>query len=360
MQARPAFAERIVAWQRRAGRHGLPWQVRDAYRIWLSEIMLQQTQVSAVVPYFLRFTERFPAISGLAAAGEDEVLALWSGLGYYARARNLHRAARLMVERHNGDFPRTFEDIVELPGVGRSTAGAIAVFAFGARHAILDGNVKRVLARNFGIEGFPGEKKVENLLWARAETLLPEKDVEAYTQGLMDLGATVCTRGRPACAACPLREDCVAARENRTSTLPSPRPRKPLPERAIVMLILQRDREVLLEKRPAPGIWGGLWSFPEAGDIEEAGRISQQRFGAVVSTDGALPDMRHGFTHFALTIKPALLRVERMESRMQEPGHVWLTLEDAMGAAVPAPVREILRRLRDDGSAAAAPATPPA
>lgn len=361
MQAQqPAFAERVVAWQRLAGRHDLPWQVRDAYRVWLSEIMLQQTQVSAVVPYFLRFTERFPAIAGLAAAGEDEVLALWSGLGYYARARNLHRAAQLMVERHGGGFPRAFDDIVDLPGIGRSTAGAIAVFAFGARHAILDGNVKRVLARHFGIEGFPGEKKVENRLWAQAEALLPEKDVEAYTQGLMDLGATVCTRGRPACDDCPLQDDCVARRENRTATLPSPRPRKPLPEKSTVMLILLRGREVLLEKRPASGIWGGLWSFPEVGDIGEARRVSQQRFGAVVQADGALPDVRHGFTHFALTIRPALLRVELMESRAHEPGQVWLTLDDAMGAAIPAPVREILRRLRNGAGEARRLPTPPA
>ena len=350
MRALPpgVFATRVIAWQHRAGRHDLPWQVRDAYRIWLSEIMLQQTQVSAVIPFFLRFVERFPGVAALAAAHEDEVLALWSGLGYYARARNLHRAARLILERHAGAFPRTFEEIVALPGIGRSTAGAIAVFAFGARHAILDGNVKRVLARYVGVEGFPGERKVENQLWAQAEFLLPETNVAAYTQGLMDLGATVCTRRRPACGACPLREDCVAALENRTLALPSPRPRKALPERATVMLILRRGREVLLEKRAASGIWGGLWSFPEISEIDEAGRVSQQRFGAVVSTDGALPDVRHGFTHFALTITPAMFRVEYLEGRAQQPGHIWLTPEDAMGAAVPAPVREILRRLRID------------
>lgn len=359
-QQNEAFAGRVVVWQRKSGRHNLPWQVRDAYCVWLSEIMLQQTQVSAVIPYFLRFIGRFPDIGGLAAAHEDEVLALWSGLGYYARARNLHRAAQLMAERHGGAFPREFEDIVDLPGIGRSTAGAIAVFAFGARHAILDGNVKRVLARYFGIEGFPGDKKVENRLWAQAEALLPNEDVEAYTQGLMDLGATICTRGRPACAACPLQEACVARLQDRTATLPSPRPRKPLPEKSTVMLILQRDREVLLEKRPAPGIWGGLWSFPEVGEIGEARRISQQRFGAVVTPEGALPDVRHGFTHFALTIKPALLRVEQMERRAREPGHLWLTLDDAMGAAIPAPVREILRRLRSEQGAAIVLPIPPA
>ena len=354
------FAGRVIKWQRCAGRHDLPWQVSDPYRIWLSEIMLQQTQVTAVIPYFLRFIQRFPDIASLARATEDEVLAQWSGLGYYARARNLHRAAQWMVERHGGDFPRLFADIVALPGIGRSTAGAIAVFAFGARHAILDGNVKRVLARYFGIEGFPGDKKVENRLWLQAEDLLPGKEVATYSQGLMDLGATVCTRGRPACGACPLHDDCVARLEGRTAALPSPRPRKPLPEKSTVMLILQRDREVLLEKRPAPGIWGGLWSFPEIGDIAQARRESQQRFGAIVSAGGALPDVRHGFTHFALTIKPALLRVERMESRAQAPGHLWLTLEDAMGAAIPAPVREILRRLNSEPGPVTALPIPPA
>jgi A/G-specific adenine glycosylase len=341
-----SFAERVIEWQQSSGRHDLPWQrTRDPYRIWLSEIMLQQTQVSAVVPYYARFLARFPDLASLAAASEDEVLALWSGLGYYARARNLHNAARAIVESHAGIFPGVFDAIVALPGIGRSTAGAIAVFAFGTRQPILDGNVKRVFARAFGIGGFPGEKKVEAAMWAQAEAMLPQGDVEAYTQGLMDLGAVICTRSRPRCELCPLSEDCVARRENRITELPARRPKKTLPEKSTVMLILQRDREVLLEKRPAPGIWGGLWSFPEIADLSGAASVVRARFGAQVSSEGTLPEVRHGFTHYALTITPALLRVTRLEHRAHSPGHVWLTPAEAIDAAVPAPVREILRRL---------------
>lgn len=341
-----SFAERVTEWQQAFGRHDLPWQrTRDPYRIWLSEIMLQQTQVAAVVPYYRRFLDCFPDLASLAAAPEDDVLALWSGLGYYARARNLHSAARAIVERHAGVFPSAFDEIVALPGIGRSTAGAIAVFAFGARHPILDGNVKRVFARAFGIAGFPGEKKIETAMWARAETSLPSQNVEAYTQGLMDLGAGVCARSRPRCEACPLHDDCVARCDNRIAVLPSPRPKKLLPEKATVMLILQREREVLLEKRPAPGIWGGLWSFPEIADLGDAACALRTRFGAEVMSEGTLPDVRHGFTHYALTITPALLRVTQLERRAHSPGHVWLTPADAINAAVPAPVREILRQL---------------
>ena len=344
------FAERVIAWQRQHGRHDLPWQgTRDPYPVWLSEIMLQQTQVAAVIPYFQRFLTRFPDVASLASADQDDVLALWSGLGYYARARNLHRAARIVVEQHGGVFPEHFETIAALPGIGRSTAAAIAVFVSGAREPILDGNVKRVLARCFGISGFPGGTKIEKRLWELAAGLLPERDVEAYTQGLMDLGAGICTRRRPRCEACPLGDKCAARRENRIAELPSPRPRKPVPEKSTVMLILQRNSEVLLEKRPEPGIWGGLWSFPEVSDAQEAATLSRGRFGAAVKADGALPVIRHGFTHFALNITPVLLRVTRIEPRAQSPGHVWLTVEDAIGAAVPAPVRTILRQLRDGG-----------
>ncbi|HEX4985639.1 MAG TPA: A/G-specific adenine glycosylase [Burkholderiales bacterium] len=340
------FARRIIDWQRHAGRHDLPWQgTRDPYRIWLSEIMLQQTQVAAVIPYYRRFLARFPDLASLAGAHEDDVLALWSGLGYYARARNLHRAAQAVALHHGGGFPRQIEDICALPGIGRSTAGAIAAFAFGARHPILDGNVKRVFARVFGIDGFPGERRVEAAMWDRAAQLLPDGDVAAYTQGLMDLGAGVCVRGKPRCELCPLHDECVARREGRTADLPAPRPRKPLPEKTTVMLILRRDRELLLEKRPAPGLWGGLWSFPEIDRLEHADGLLQSRFGARAQSEGTLPDIRHGFTHYALTITPALLRVTRVEPRAQQPGLVWLTPAEAAGAAVPAPVRRILRQL---------------
>ncbi|MEO8004260.1 MAG: A/G-specific adenine glycosylase [Betaproteobacteria bacterium] len=340
------FATRVVEWQKTLGRHDLPWQgTRDPYRIWLSEIMLQQTQVAAVISYYARFLARFPDIASLAAAAEDDVLALWSGLGYYARARNLHRAAQSIVERHHGVFPQNFDDIVALPGIGRSTAGAIAVFAFGARHPILDGNVKRVFARAFGIEGFPGEKKIESAMWMRALEVLPEASIEAYTQGLMDLGAGVCTRTRPRCPTCPLRDDCVALHEGRIGTLPARRPRKPLPEKSTVMLILQRNREILLEKRPAPGIWGGLWSFPEIAHLDDAADWLRMQFGAEVENEGLLPDLQHGFTHYALTITPALLRVTKLEHRAQAPGYLWVTPADAINAAIPAPVRLILRQL---------------
>ncbi len=340
------FAEQVIAWQRRHGRHDLPWQgTRDPYRIWLSEIMLQQTQVSAVIPYFQRFLERFPDLASLAQADEDAVLQRWSGLGYYARARNLHRAARQVVSVHGGTFPREFDAIVALPGIGRSTAGAIAVFAFGARHPILDGNVKRVLVRYFGIDGFSGEKKIANQLWQRAGELLPQRDLENYTQGLMDLGAGICTRRRPQCGLCPLSAECVARRENRTASLPEPRPRKMLPQKHTVMLVLCRGGEVLLEKRPAPGIWGGLWSFPEVASTAEVEAACRLRFGAEVDGQNLLPEVQHGFTHFNLAITPALLQVTRLDSRAAQPGQVWLSLEEAIGAAVPAPVRVILRRL---------------
>jgi A/G-specific adenine glycosylase len=338
------FAARVIAWQRRHGRHDLPWQnTRDPYRIWLAEIMLQQTQVSAVIPYYQRFLERFPDLVSLAAAGEDDVLALWSGLGYYARARNLHRAAQVVQQRHAGVFPAGREEVCALPGIGRSTASAICAFSHGGRHAILDGNVKRVLARCFGVEGFPGEKRVEGALWALSESLLPDTGIEAYTQGLMDLGANVCTRTRPRCTLCPLSETCVARREGRTALLPAPRPTKVLPQRDTTMAVLMSRGEVLLEKRPAPGIWGGLWCFPEV----DGARLSQEcaaRFAVEVLETQPLGELRHGFTHFHLRIQPVLARVGRGFA-VEAPGRVWLTPEDARGAAIPVPVRKILLAL---------------
>src|SRR5205823_4188557 len=251
------LAGRLIRWQARHGRHDLPWQqTRDPYRIWLSEVMLQQTQVATVIPYYERFLARFPDVKSLAGAHLDDVLALWSGLGYYSRARNLRAAARILVESWGGRFPRTREALASLPGVGRSTAAAIAVFAFGEREAILDGNVKRVLARHFAVRGFPGERRVVNRLWKLAESQVPEKDVERYTQALMDLGAGVCTRTRPACASCPLRASCEARSEGKAEAYPRPRPRNPVPLRKTAMLLLLRGGEVLLEKRPPAGLWG--------------------------------------------------------------------------------------------------------
>jgi A/G-specific adenine glycosylase len=340
------FARRVIVWQKRNGRHGLPWQnTTDPYRIWLSEIMLQQTRVAAVIPYYQRFLQRFPDIGTLAAASRDDVLAHWSGLGYYSRARNLHQAAQAVVRGNGGRFPADFDAVFALPGIGRSTAAAICVFAFGARRAILDGNVKRVLARYFGVDGYPGNRRIEDDLWRKAEALLPGTDIPAYTQGLMDLGAEVCTRGKPRCPICPLAADCVARRHDLTRSLPAPRPRKVLPHRATVMLVLQRAGEVLLEKRPANGIWGGLWSLPEISPDEDSAAVSAQRYGARTAPLPALPVVKHGFTHFRLTITPQRLRVTGLAPRAAESGHLWLPLEEARTAAIPAPVRRILAGL---------------
>ena len=346
----PDFAHRLIRWHQIHGRHDLPWQnTRDPYRIWVSEIMLQQTQVAAVIPYFQRFMARFPDIASLAAAPIDSVLEHWSGLGYYARARNLHAAAQLIVAQ--GKFPQAVADIAALPGIGRSTAAAIGAFAFGVRGAILDGNVKRVLARCFGIAGYPGEAAVQNRLWALAESLLPATAIEIYTQALMDLGATLCTRSRPRCGTCPMQAQCVAHLTQRTAELPTAKAKGVLPQRETVMLILQlggqqggqHGAEVLLEKRPSSGIWGGLWSFPE---IERAAILQTQliqRFGVQARRVMPLAPLAHSFTHYRLSILP--LWVETSAPSQTKPGQIWLALEEARGAAIPTPVRKLLDRL---------------
>ncbi|HEX5127493.1 MAG TPA: A/G-specific adenine glycosylase, partial [Rhodocyclaceae bacterium] len=252
------FAENLITWQRQHGRHNLPWQnSRDPYHVWLSEIMLQQTQVDTVIPYYQRFLANFPTVAALAAASSDAVLAHWSGLGYYARARNLYRAAQIVMEQHGGRFPDNSSALVQLPGIGRSTAAAIASFCFGERAAILDGNVKRVLTRQFGIEGFTGARAVEQSLWTLADSLLPVDNIESYTQGLMDLGATICTRNKPICLHCPVAKTCVARQEGRQAELPAARPKRIIPQRSTAVLLLATDDAVLLEQRPASGIWGG-------------------------------------------------------------------------------------------------------
>ena len=348
---RQNFAPRLVAWQKQHGRHALPWQggdSGDAYPVWLSEIMLQQTQVETVIPYYQRFLASFPDLKALAAADQDAVLGHWSGLGYYSRARNLHAAARQIIDQHGGHFPRHIDAILALPGIGRSTAAAIAAFAFGERRAILDGNVKRVLTRVFGIDGWPGEKAVENQLWALAESLLPSTDIQAYTQGLMDLGATICKRGRPQCESCPFSDDCIANVQGRQRELPAARPRKSVPERSTGMLVLLNAGEVLLEKRPNSGIWGGLWSLPEFAESENplaaAHRLGYQA-ALADELPGELPAFNHTFTHFRLFIQPWQLRVERALSAA-EPGRLWLSLDELDGAALPTPVRRILAGLR--------------
>ena len=351
----PSFAARLIAWQKAHGRHDLPWQnTCDPYRIWLSEIMLQQTQVAAVVPYYERFLARYPDLMVLAAAQEDAVLALWAGLGYYARARNLHRAAQAIVRQHGGAFPRELEAVRALPGIGRSTAAAICAFAYGTHAAILDGNVKRVLARHFGVDGYPGERRVEDALWRLSESLLPGEEVGAYTQSLMDLGATLCVRTNPRCGVCPVRDSCVAWREGRTADWPTPRPAKVLPQRQTTMLVLMSRGELLLEKRPAPGIWGGLWCFPEIDGAQLGAEVGLEleclaRFGLHIDAPRRLRDIEHGFTHFRLRITPVLARAHRAAGA-SEPGSLWLTPEDARGAAIPVPVRRIIDALADPGA----------
>lgn len=342
------FSALLIAWQKQHGRHDLPWQnTRDPYAVWLSEVMLQQTQVAAVIPYYARFLARFPTLAALASASLDEVLALWSGLGYYSRGRNLHRAAQEIVAQHSGQFPVALDAVMALPGIGRSTAAAIQVFAFGKREAILDGNVKRVLARVRGIAGYPGETVVAAQLWHAAEIILPKTGLRAYTQGLMDLGATVCTRRNPLCRECPVQALCVAFKTDRVNELPTPKPRKAMPQRRTMMLVLQRAGEILLEKRPATGIWGGLWSFPEADADADAADVCARRYGAQVERREPLPVIAHGFTHFKLDILAQPVAVTAWPHRAEEPGYLWLSLDDARNAAVPTPVRLILNQLLD-------------
>ena len=319
------FARALLAWFDRHGRHDLPWQ-RDPtpYRVWVSEIMLQQTRVTAVIPYFERFTARFPDVDALAAAELDEVLGLWSGLGYYARGRNLHAAARAVCANHGGRFPDTFEELLALPGIGRSTAGAILALAFGQRYPILDGNAKRVLARYHAVAGWPGEPATGDRLWAFAERHTPRRRVADYTQAIMDLGATLCTRTRPTCLLCPLADGCRAHALGDPTGFPAPRPKRDYPTRE-KLLVVMRDAggRVLVERRPPTGIWGGLWSFPEASadlDFENAAaavaaaRCLRLRPGRV----HALAPVEHGFTHFRLRATPVVVSVEPLPDRVAD------------------------------------------
>ena len=344
LTALPAFADRLIAWQQSAGRHDLPWQnTRDPYRVWLSEIMLQQTQVTTVIPYYQRFLARFPDIRALAEAPVETVMEHWAGLGYYARARNLHRCAKELVAHHDGRFPASAEGLMQLPGIGRSTAAAVAAFAFGERAAILDGNVRRVLCRYFAIAGFPGAAAVERQLWELAESLLPPCNIEAYTQGLMDLGAGLCARGRPLCEPCPLAEGCQARQQGRQTALPTARPRAALPERTATFVLLRNGGQLLLERRPPVGLWGGLLVPPE-GDVDAV----LARLGLGARGCRALAPLRHAFTHFRLTLEPVLCDVET-SPRLAEPGFEWVALDQAARAGVPTPIAKLLRQVASAG-----------
>lgn len=341
-----SFAARVVAWQRKHGRGGLPWQGRDPYRVWVSEIMLQQTQVCTVVPYYERFLARFPDLQALARAPLDEVMRLWAGLGYYSRARNLHACALRVADEFGGSFPRRASVIAQLPGIGRSTAAAIAAFCFEERVAILDGNVKRVLARHAGLAGDPGTRELEGRMLEHACRRLPRAaQMPAYTQGLMDLGATVCKRAAPKCAQCPVSGDCVALHQGRIDELPARRARAAPPRRrACFLLAVARDR-ILLERRPPAGIWGGLLVPPQFTDAKA------MRAGlAALAPDAearALGARRHGFTHFTLAYTPYLARLDTTRPRAAEPNHVWLRLDEVGAAPLPAPMRVLLAEVRE-------------
>jgi len=336
------FSTALLAWFDRAGRKHLPWQQSPTpYRVWISEIMLQQTQVATVIPYYQRFMQRFPAVRALADAPLDEVLHLWTGLGYYARARNLHRAANRLVDEFGGDFPHSLEQVQSLPGIGRSTAGAILALSREDRHPILDGNVKRVLTRHFGVEGFPGEKKVEARLWALAEQCLPQTRMRDYTQAVMDLGATLCTRSQPRCVECPFVATCVAHRDNLQTALPTPRPKKARPQRmAFVVVALNAAGAILLERRPPAGIWGGLWTFPQF-ELETDAAL----FVGAPPTWERLPAYHHAFSHFDLALQPLVLRdVERMQIADAER-YCWYDASQPSRIGLAKPVVDIIKQV---------------
>ena len=336
------FARRLLAWASEHGRTGLPWQRdRDPYRVWVAEIMLQQTQVTTVIPYFERFMAEFPTLRSLADADTDRVLAAWSGLGYYARARNLHATARRIRDEHAGEFPRAFEAVVALPGIGRSTAGAILATAFDERHPILDGNCRRVYARHAGIDGPPQSARTSAALWEVAERHTPPADARAYTQAIMDLGSTVCTRTDPACDRCPVAGDCVARRENRIDELPAKARPKPRPVRDAVFAVVRDPAgAVLFERRPDKGVWGGLWCLPWL-DARDAAAAYAAEHGATEARD--LPGLHHVFTHFELRIAPVEYRADGARPHTRE--RIWAASGDWHALALPTPVRRVLDAL---------------
>lgn len=346
------FQKKILTWYDRHGRKALPWkQNQGPYPVWVSEIMLQQTQVNTVMPYFARFMQAFPNVAALACATEDDVLHHWTGLGYYQRARCLHKTAKIIMTQFAGEFPQDFAALQGLPGIGRSTAGAIMALAFHQKAAILDGNVKRVMARFHGITGFVNEKETENILWDLAETYAPDQRIADYTQAMMDLGAAICTRKTPQCSTCPLARPCYARLHEATATLPRKKPPRGLPLRESTFLVLRHGNEVLLNKRPPSGIWGGLWSFPEmAGppDLKALRRFCKAQLGHAITNCKPLPSFRHTFTHFHLQIHPVLAECRRpaivKTTQKHRPTAVWFDPIKPLPLGLPRPAQRILRR----------------
>ncbi|EMR12177.1 A/G-specific DNA-adenine glycosylase [Methylophaga lonarensis MPL] len=340
------FSDALLGWYEKHGRKDLPWQQSvTPYRVWVSEIMLQQTQVSTVIPYYQRFMQRFPDIAALATANLDEVLSYWAGLGYYARGRNLHKSANIIHHQLGGELPEDIEQLQTLPGIGRSTAGAIMALAFHQRYAILDGNVKRVLSRFYAVEDWPGKPQVEKQLWLRAQALLPDKDFAKYTQAQMDLGATLCTRSRPDCQNCPLQTHCAAYAQNNVSDYPRPRPKKTVPVKQVQWLVVEnKHQEILLLKRPAMGIWGGLWCFPEFTDSEL--ETVCDRLEIPVTDAQILAGFQHTFTHFKLNIQPFKMALDDAFSVIEDkPDRIWVKIKDIEELALPAPVKALVNQL---------------
>jgi A/G-specific adenine glycosylase len=346
------FSRRLLEWFGREGRKHLPWQVDPTpYRVWVSEIMLQQTQVATVIPYYKRFMARFPDVRQLAAAPQDEVLHLWTGLGYYARARNLQAAARILVQRFGAEFPASIDEVMELPGIGRSTAGAILALSRGEHHAILDGNVKRVLTRVFAIGGDPTAPATLKVLWEKAAECTPCEGVAAYTQGIMDLGATLCTRSRPACERCPMRQGCIAAREGRQAEFPNAKRKRERKAREATLLLAERQgaqgRAILLQRRPAEGIWGGLWSPPQFEDAAAALDWLRTQLGEAAGAPQTLAPIDHAFTHFDLRLHPLRVPCAGDEGVREDDSRLWYTLDAPQRVGLPQPIKVLLDTLRD-------------
>lgn len=343
-----AFANKLLAWYRKHGRHNLPWQKNPTpYRVWISEIMLQQTQVTTVIPYYHRFMRSFPSLKSLALANIDEVLSHWSGLGYYARARNLHSAAIILHNKYHGRFPKTVEALSTLPGIGLSTAGAIASFSMQLPATILDANVKRVLTRYFAIEGWPGKSDIHQQLWEIAKKHTSKKDTNHYNQGIMDLGATICKRTKPQCLLCPLSKECKAHKQGREMDFPYRKKAVARPTREIRVLLLQQNSgKILLERRPPAGIWGGLWGFPECSLDEDITQYCQKHYQVNVLHYENWKIINHQFSHFRLKINPMLLNVNSSTSQiMDSDSRLWYNIADTLPGGVSTPVKTLLEQL---------------
>lgn len=339
------FSDRLLKWYDKYGRKDLPWQQKlNPYRVWISEIMLQQTQVTTVIPYYQRFMEQFPNIISLAKAPLDDVFRLWAGLGYYARARNLHKAAEIIVAEHRGIFPTNYDAVLSLPGIGRSTVGAILSISTQQRYAILDGNVKRVLCRQFAVSGWPGDPNVTQKLWQLSEKVTPLNRVHHYTQAIMDLGATICTRSKPKCDECPVATTCKAKKLKSVTSYPAARPKVEKPIKATQLLLLtdHKQKLILLEKRPQKGIWGGLWSLPECPVDANVEKWCKKIFKLNIQKSTSLPFFRHTFTHYYLDIHPVLCHINQSNKHSDIKNFFWHSLNKTHRLGVPAPIKRLL------------------